>query len=109
MWEEIEQFVAEDRDATWFKSNNRNTIGDFLLQSCHDLFQQVLRKIQYAVVIKGASAADILLWHLDMKTRSFKHLNSRDGGCRMEMVIEGVGPENNSGTVNIFRFALEEP
>jgi hypothetical protein len=48
------------------------------------------------MVVERAAAAEVGLREGDAEAGGFEDFDGRDGGFGMEMVVEGVGPEEDS-------------
>src|SRR5438105_15806975 len=60
---QIQQFVAEDGDATGLESDDRDASFDFGRQFVENFQQQSFCAIEHAEVVEGASAAEVGLWN----------------------------------------------
>jgi diadenosine tetraphosphatase ApaH/serine/threonine PP2A family protein phosphatase len=90
--EEIEEFVAENGDAAGLESDDRDSGFDLGFELVEDIEQETLGAVEHAEVVERASAAEIGLGDEDVVSGGFEHLDGGAGGCRLEIVIEGVGP-----------------
>ena len=60
-----------------------------------DLEQQGFGAVEHAEVVEGASAAEVGLRQDHVVSGGFEDFDGGFGGCGMEVVVEGVGPEQN--------------
>ena len=95
--EKVDEFVAEDGDAGWLESDDGDSGFDLGLELIEDLEQQSLGAIEHAEVVEGASATEVGLRDEDAESSSLKDLDGGLGGAGEEVVVEGVGPEENLG------------
>ena len=93
--EEIEEFVAEDGDAAGFESDDGDAGFDFGLELIEDFEQQGLGAVEHAEVVEGAAAAEIGLRDDDAISGGFEDFDGGLGGGGEEIVVEGVGPEED--------------
>src|SRR5579871_4671527 len=59
MREQVDEFVAEDGDATRLKTDDRNSGLNFRRELIEDLQQQGFGSIEHAVVVERAAAAQV--------------------------------------------------
>jgi hypothetical protein len=95
--EEVREFVAEDGYAGRFQSDDGNAGFDLGLELIEDLQEQAFGAIQHTEVVEGTSAAEIGLGNEDAESGGFQDLYGGAGGLGEEVVVEGVGPEENLG------------
>jgi hypothetical protein len=95
--EQVHEFVAENGDATGFQSHDWDARFDLWLELIEDFEQQRLRAIEHAEVIEGASAAEIGLRDEDAVSGGFENFDGGFGGRGQEVIVEGVGPQENFG------------
>ncbi len=50
---------------------------------------------EHAVVVERAAAAEVGFWKDDPKACGFEDFDGGDGGFGVEIVIKGVGPEED--------------
>ncbi len=58
--------------------------------------EQGLGAVEHAEIVEGAAAAEIGLWDSDLITGGFEDFDGGAGGGGVEVVVEGVGPEENA-------------
>ena len=93
--EEIEEFVAEDGDAAGLESDDRDAGFDFGLELVENFEQQRLSAVEHAEIVEGAAAAEIRLREEDAVSGGFQNFDGGFGGGGQEIVVEGVGPEED--------------
>jgi hypothetical protein len=91
--EKVEEFVPEDGYAAGFQANDGNSSFDFGREFVEDLKQERLSAVEHAVVVERASAAEVGFWDGDLEAGGFQDFDGGFGGRRLEIVVEGVGPE----------------
>src|SRR3954469_1196450 len=94
--EEVEHLIAEDRHAARLQADDRNPLADLLPQRVQDLPELPLSLIEHPIVVERAPATEMLPGDRHLESRRLQHL---DGGARrggMEIVVEGVRPEEDS-------------
>jgi hypothetical protein len=62
-----------------------------------DFEQKALGAVEHAEVVEGASAAEVGLGDQDAESGGFEDLDGGTGGVGEEVVVEGVGPEEDFG------------
>ena len=97
--EEVEEFVAEDGDAAGFEADDGDTGFDFGGEFVEDLEQEGLSAVEHAVVVEGASAAEVGAWDDDLEAGGFEDFDGGFRGTGVEIVIEGVRPEEDWGSL----------
>jgi len=97
MREEVGEFVAEYGDTAGFEADYRDAGFDFRLECIENFEEQALGAIEHAEVVEGAPAAEIGARNEDPEAGGFEDFDGGAGGGREEVVVEGVGPEENSG------------
>src|SRR5437667_8789903 len=107
--EEVEQFIAEDCDATWFQAYHRHTLPDLRSQCIENILQQSLCGDKHTMIVEWTTTAQGLLWHLNLVPGSFEHFNCRNSSLWMKVVIKGVRPEDNLWLSFVLRTAFSEP
>ena len=94
--EQVEQLVAEDRDAARLEPDDRRAGFDLGPQRVEDLAQQRFRAVEHAVVVERPAAAELPRGTTTSEAGVLEHL---DGGLRragVKVVVEGVGPEDDA-------------
>src|SRR5438132_10422931 len=108
--EQILQLVAEDRDAARLEADDRNAFIDFAIQGADDVAQPPLRRVEHAVVVERPSAAQRRARNLHREAAALQNPDRRHCGLWMEMVVEGVGPQDDALTTARTRGAsIQEP
>src|ERR1039458_7518990 len=92
---EVDEFVAEDSDATGFEADDGNAGFDFGREFVEDLEQKSLGAVEYAVVVERASAAEVGFGYDDSEACGFEDFDGGFGDAGLEIVCERVGPEEN--------------
>jgi hypothetical protein len=95
--EEVDEFVAEDGDAARFEADDGNSGFDFGLQFVEDVEEQSFGTVEHAEVVERASAAEMGARDYDAEAGGFEDFDCGFGGVRLEIVVEGVGPEKHRG------------
>jgi hypothetical protein len=95
--EEVEEFVAEDGDAAGLESDDGDSGFDFGSEFVEDVEEQRLGAVEHAEVVERASAAEVGLGEEDAVSGGFEDFDGGAGGGRVEVVVEGVGPEEDGG------------
>ena len=93
--EEVEQFVAEDGDAAGFEADDGDAGLDFGLELVENFEQQRLSPVEHAEIVEWAAAAEVRLREDDAVSGGFQNFDSGFGGGGQEIVVEGVGPEED--------------
>jgi hypothetical protein len=93
----IGEFVAEHSHAGRLQSDYGDAGFDLGLELIEDLQEQAFGAIQHTEVVEGTSAAEIGLGNEDAESGGFQDLYGGAGGLGEEVVVEGVGPEENLG------------
>ena len=95
--EEVEEFVAEDRNAAGLESDDGDSGFDFGGEFVEDIQEQGLGAVEHAEVVEGASAAEVGAGEEDAISRGFEDFDGGAGGGGVEVVVESVGPEEDGG------------
>ena len=95
--EEIEEFVAEDGDAAGFEADDGDSGFDLGREFVEDVEQQSFGAVEHAEVVERASAAEVGLGDDDRIAGGFEDFDGGLGGGGVEVVVEGVGPEEDGG------------
>jgi hypothetical protein len=95
MGKEVDEFVAEDGNATGFEADDRNAGFDFGREFVEDLKQERLGAVEHAEVVERAAAAEVDSRDDDAEAGGFQDLDGSSGGLRLEIVVESVGPEED--------------
>src|SRR5579875_3821211 len=102
---ELDHLIPEDREATRLHAHERRTVADLLPQDAQCTAKIPLRNIEKAVIVERASTADMLLRHDDAVSRGLQRLHACGSYLRMEMVVEGIRPEDHGGASFVHRAA----
>src|SRR5215472_6358504 len=100
--EEIDEFVAEDRDTGRLKSDHGDARFDLGLELVEDFEQQALCAIEHTEVVEWASAAEVGARDEDVESGGFEDFDCGAGRRGEEVVVEGVGPEKNARAPDAF-------
>jgi hypothetical protein len=95
--EEVEEFVAEDGDAAGLESDDRDSGFDLGGDRVENVEEQGLGAIEHAEVVERASATERGSGDEDAVSGSLEDFDGGAGGGRAEVVVEGVGPEEDRG------------
>ena len=98
MGEEVCEFVAEDGHARGFQSDYGDAGFDFGLELVEDFEQKAFGAVQHTEVVEGASAAEVGFGDQDAESGGFEDLDGGTGGLGEEVIVEGVGPEEDLGS-----------
>ena len=99
---EIEEFVAEDGDATGFQADDGDAGFDFGREFVEDLEQEGLGAVEHAVVVERASAAEVGFGDDDAEAGGFEDFDGGFGDAGVEIVVESVGPEEDGRGIRYF-------
>ena len=91
----LRQLVAEHRDAARLDADDRHAGPDRAPQDTKRSLEVAAGEAQEAVVVERAPAADVPARHDHAKTGVLEHLNGRGPDLRLEVVREGVRPEDD--------------
>src|SRR5712691_47009 len=95
MREEVRQFVAEDGHAARLKPDYRCARVDFRLQRVQYLAQEPFGGVEHPEIIERAPAAQRPIGDDDLVASRFEHLDCRLKWSRVQVVIEGIGPDDH--------------
>ncbi len=95
--QELHQLVAEDGDAARLEADDRGPRRDLRAQDVEDLAQLALRQVEHAVVVERPAAAERARRDRHVEAGGLEHLDRGPGGLGMEVVVEGVRPEEHAG------------
>ena len=95
MGEEVEEFVAENGDATGLEADDGDAGIDFWGEYVEDLAEKFLGAIEHTVVVERASTAEMGFGDDDAEAGGFEDFDGGLGGRGVEVVVESVGPEEN--------------
>jgi hypothetical protein len=95
--EEVEEFVAEDGNAAGLESDDRDSGFDLGSESVENVEEQGFGAIEHAEVVERASATERGAGDEDVVSGSLEDFDGGAGGGGAEVVVEGVGPEEDRG------------
>ena len=95
--EEVEEFVAEDGDAAGLEPDDGDSGFDLGLELVEDVEEQGFGAVEHAEVVERASAAEVGLRDEDAVSGGLEDFDGGAGGGGEEVVVEGVGPEEDRG------------
>jgi hypothetical protein len=93
--EEVEEFVAEDGDAAGLEADDGDS--GFDLGGVENVEEQGLGAIKHAEVVERASAAERGARDEDAVSGGLEDFDGGAGRGGAEVVVEGVGPEEDRG------------
>lgn len=93
--EKVEEFVTEDGYAAWLEADDRYSCFDFGREFVKNTEQQRFRAAQHSVVVEWTSAAKERFGNGNSEAERFQDFNGSFGGIRVEIIVEGVGPEED--------------
>src|ERR1700691_645963 len=93
MREKIYEFVAKNRDATGFESDDGNSGFDFRREFVEDLQEKCLGTIEHAMVVERAATAEVGSGDDDAEACGFEDFNGGVCSCGMKIIVERVGPK----------------
>lgn len=95
--EEVGEFIAEDGGATGFEDDHGKSGLDVGAHDVHELVEPAFGGGDEAVVVEGASAAEVLHGDDDAEAGVFEDIDGGHEGFGHEVVVEGVGEEEDGG------------
>jgi hypothetical protein len=95
VWEEINKLVSEDGHAARFESHHRDAGFNLGLESIENFEQQRFRAVEHPEIVERASTAEVGLRDAYLESCGLEDLNSSFRRAREEVVVEGVGPEED--------------
>ena len=97
--EEVGEFVAEDGGAAWFEDDD-GCAGGELRSECVESFEEILFcGVEHAEVVKRTATAEVTIGQCDAEAGGGEDLMGGAHGGGVEVVVEGVGPEEDVGCV----------
>jgi hypothetical protein len=93
--EEVEELVAEDGDAAGLESDDEGAGFDLGGEFVEDVEKEGFGAVEHAEVVERASAAEIGAGDGDAVSGGLEDFDGGAGSGREEVVVEGVGPEEN--------------
>jgi hypothetical protein len=95
--EEVGELVAEDRGAAWFEDDDGRAVGELGGESVEDFEEIFFCGVEHAEVVEGAAAAEVMVGECDAEAGGGEDLVGGAQGGGVEVVVEGVGPEEDRG------------
>ena len=95
--EEVGEFVAEDGGAAWLEDDDGCACVDLRLQGVEDFVEVLLCGVEHAEVVEGTAAAEVFGGEGDAEACAGEDLIGGAHGGGVEVVVEGVGPEEDVG------------
>jgi hypothetical protein len=99
VWEEIAEFVAKDTGAGGFEKDDGQAGVDFGGETIHGAFEIGTGFREKSEIVERAAAAEVASGDLSMKSGVREDIMGSGEGLRAEVVVPGVGPEENCGPV----------
>src|SRR5581483_12379153 len=106
---EAVKLIAKDRAAARLQHYHRRTGLDFRRERFEHPGQVLLGPVEKSVIVQWTAAAQVLLWNRNLKAEVLQHLDGSLRRLRQEVVIEGVGPEDDFGLALIAHAAFAKP
>src|SRR6476646_369970 len=106
---EVGHLVAKDRDTAWFDSDDWRTGFNINSHGRERLFQRGFGLAEHAKVVERAPATERLPRDPDLISGVLQDFHRRFGDLRMEVVAEGIGPQDHRRTISVAQRALAEP
>ena len=95
--EEVEEFVAEDGDAAGLEADDGDSGFDLGGERVEDVEQQGLGAIEHAEVVERTPATERRARDEHAVSGGLEDFDGGAGGGGAEVVVEGVGPEEDRG------------
>jgi hypothetical protein len=95
--EEVEEFVAEDGHAGWLEADDGDSGFDLGLEVVENFEEKSFGAVEHSEVVQRASAAEVGLRDSNLVAGGLEDFYGSAGGGGEEVVIEGVGPEEDWG------------
>ena len=93
--EEVGELVAEDGGAAWLEDDDGHAGGEEGLEDGEGVEEVSAGGREQAEVVERAAAADVAIEDADAEAGGGKELVRGQGGGGAEVVVEGVGPEED--------------
>jgi hypothetical protein len=93
--EEVGELVAEDGGAAWFEDDDGGASGELGGEGVEDLKEIFFCGVEHAEVVEGTAAAEMLRGERDAEAGGGEDLMGGAQGRGVEVVVEGVGPEED--------------
>ena len=89
------QFVAKNRNATRFQTNNRNVRANFFAQRNQNIREHFFGVIQHSKIIKRPPATKFLFRQNNLVPGRFQNQDRRLQDFGMKMIVERVHPKHD--------------
>ncbi len=99
--EEVGELVAEDGGAAWFEHHDGSARVELRGEGVEDFEEILFGGVEEAEVVEGAAAAEVMLREGDAEAGVGEDLVGGSHGGGVEVVVEGVGPEEDVGAVAV--------
>ena len=106
---EIEHFVAEHGETARLQAHHGCSGLDRGFQVGEYFAEKLVGVIEEPIVVEGAPATQRRARHDDAESGILQYFSSGRSDAGMEIVIEGIGPENHFGLALVTRAAPLEP
>ena len=93
VWEEVDQFVAEDGDAAGLESDDGDAGFDLGREFVEDIEEQGFGAVEHAEIVEWTAAAEVGLGYRDAEAGGFEDFDCGFRRGREEIIVESVGPE----------------
>src|SRR5215475_2804357 len=97
---EVQEFVAKHGGAAGLKNDDGNAGSDLGFEDVECAKEQFLRPVQHAKIIQRSSATDVLSRHPYTVSDVFEDFDGCGRRFRMEIVIEGIRPEDDRSSLD---------
>ena len=95
--EEVGEFVAEDGGAAGFEDDDGGAVDELRGEGVEDFEEIFFGGVEHAEVVEGAAAAEVAVGEGDAEAGGGEDLVGGAQGGGVEVVVEGVGPEEDRG------------
>jgi hypothetical protein len=93
---ELHELVLEDGRAARLDSYHRHAGADLVAQAVEDPPQVRLGQVEHPVVVERPAAAEVAARDRDVEARLLERLDRGDSDLGLEVVREGVGPDQHA-------------
>jgi hypothetical protein len=93
--QEVAEFIAKDAGAAGFEDDDGGSGGELRGESVEDFEEILLGGREEAEVVERAAAAEVLRGELNVEAGLFEDAVGGLHCCGVEVVVEGVGPEED--------------
>ena len=109
--EEVGELVLEHGGAAGLEADDRCAFADVVGEGGEDFAEVGLGLVEHAEVVERTAAAEVLAGDVDAKAGVFEDGEGGLGGVGGEVVVEGVGPEDDVAADGgcVRRFAVFKP